>query len=62
MKECNNCGSHVSKTWGRVASDNNGEVHFCMDCPDTRKIGSSEYSATGEVEETDRGPDWCNVG
>lgn len=61
MKECENCGSHVSRAWARVASDNDGVVHHCVNCPDSRIRGSSESGATGKDDKWDRGPDWCNV-
>jgi len=32
VKNCDNCGRTVTKSFARVYGDNENEVHFCINC------------------------------
>lgn len=32
MKTCDNCGAHVTDSFHRVYSDNDGRLHACVTC------------------------------
>lgn len=44
---CANCGAHVTTTFARVFSDNDGTVHRCRQCPDVESYGELHYRAHG---------------
>lgn len=56
MTECDNCGSHVTKGYHRVLSDNDGILHGCTQCSNNaggfRSDDDGDAEAVAETEAT----------
>jgi len=54
MRQCNNCGEHVSEQFARVFGDNDDEVFACNNCTVLRELfdGRGSVDVSGESETT----------